>query len=852
MSTTYQKDDAPRGVDPLPYRRSRARTRFVCVVVVPLIATALAGCASPFTALVPGSTERASVAIPLTGLAAHATARVEGGVVPVHGTADGAGSMTLDVPLRPGDENDLTVTVSTPEKTVARTFTVRQTSPTGTGVLTGRAVDPSGQPIPGATARYGSASAAADGQGHFRLDGLPLGTVAAVVTAAGFSPAVAYGQLSGTAPTAARDATLADLPPARAVGPAGAVLDGDGWKVSVPPGALTGDRQVRVGALPLTGLIDDLGQPVLQVMPADLRFLKPISVTFEPHLLGEVFDAGSIVANDAASLRPMAVAASRQGDGGFSISLSGAAQLRIVPPPEHVLDEIVCTPYAANDDPAGALRAARRSVSALTASMPEAWRLYDQYLTPGSPTAVRTEVGDSWTIDEFSNASETIEARQAMFRRLVAAVRARPPALQAPGSPASGALGAFGLGVADIEWTDWTSIPGLIAGGVGDVTIPNLGNFADVRTFTGQYVIVPAIDDHSPRRGVLKTVELKAQNWYLDVKDSIDFCPGALGGWSGVLAGETATMSRLERTPHPSGGTYAKAILWHGFFPLVTEDEVADVTDQYDNDPDKDEWPDSQPWEGAGFTLDNCPGESNADQADSDKDGKGDACEERTAEVEWRLDYTAVEHLDAANTSINLHTIRDARTTASYSGTAQIRVDSDADVTKIDAMSTRTTYSFDEHVARRDIDPQYGDCRSDQYTHHEIVNPDQHVDAVEQILRVRLTGSGGATHVIHYPLLDDPRMWARHVAYRSSGICHNWQPPFREYHEENSYDTQWFGDDYWRASTRQKYRVPGTLVWDDAARAYLLRAHVEGMDEDLGTTYTIDMAMTIRFNNAGP
>jgi hypothetical protein len=56
---------------------------------------------------------------------------------------------------------------------------------------------------------------------------------------------------------------------------------------------------------------------------------------------------------------------------------------------------------------------------------------------------------------------------------------------------------------------------------------------------------------------------------------------------------------------------------------------IHDITSLYPaNDPDHDGIPGTEPWPGAGFTLDNCPGVYNPDQADTDGDGVGDACEQ--------------------------------------------------------------------------------------------------------------------------------------------------------------------------------------------------------------------------------
>jgi hypothetical protein len=145
------------------------------------------------------------------------------------------------------------------------------------------------------------------------------------------------------------------------------------------------------------------------------------------------------------------------------------------------------------------------------------------------------------------------------------------------------------------------------------------GAVQDDRSITGQYQVIPDVT----RSGVLRAVTLRERNLELDVHDSIDFCPGDLG--SSVEQQFTLPMSRLESTPYPSGGTYAKPILIHVSTSLIPE--PADLTSLYPtNDTDRDEIPDTEPWAGAPYKLDNCPGTFNPEQKDSVGDGIGDAC----------------------------------------------------------------------------------------------------------------------------------------------------------------------------------------------------------------------------------
>lgn len=166
---------------------------------------------------------------------------------------------------------------------------------------------------------------------------------------------------------------------------------------------------------------------------------------------------------------------------------------------------------------------------------------------------------------------------RATFSRLVAQLRKAPPPLQDPATTRPHQLQPTGVGAnLKINWGDVNTTPGFIAGGTGSVDIPSLGRtFLDTRDIVGTYVILPTVD----AKGVLQKVMLRLTGLQLKINDSIDFCPGNLGGWKGEFFGRTLDMSRLERTPHPAGGTWAKPILIDVNVPLDTV--MTDITSTY-------------------------------------------------------------------------------------------------------------------------------------------------------------------------------------------------------------------------------------------------------------------------------
>jgi hypothetical protein len=353
-------------------------------------------------------------------------------------------------------------------------------------------------------------------------------------------------------------------------------------------------------------------------MPAGAKFLKPVTITIDTKAIGT---AGS----QAEAIDPTTLEVTHGGavsGSSYKLEVRQSAQIR-VPPPQHLQDPSQCHGYKS---PALANRILANQRQLLRNTLPwAAWSLYDDYLTPGLGNPDRVEVDDPDAQDQFRDSEPTNDALKTVLDEAVSNLggAGSPPALTSPDTYSGGSLADLGEGEhLKISWAGaYGTIPGFIAGGTGGVESQVSGSsILDDRSITGYYQLKPRVNAY----GVLLGVTVEFTHLQLDVNDSIDFCPGGLGGLAGILAG-TLAMSRLERTPYTGGGSYANPVLWH--LSTSLDDVSRDVSNWYpSNDPDHDGWPDTQPWPGADYPLDNCPGVYNPDQTDSVGDGVGDAC----------------------------------------------------------------------------------------------------------------------------------------------------------------------------------------------------------------------------------
>ncbi|MFL6117705.1 MAG: nidogen-like domain-containing protein [Catenulispora sp.] len=577
------------------------------------------------TVVAPDSTDRASIVLEGTAPAS-AVISVQGGLLPARTTAAADGTFTVEVALRPATASRLSVTATTGRRTSCVTVTITQHSPAAAGVLKGTVLDVgTGQTIAGAKIAYGATRITADAHGAFQLTGLPDGLVVATVGAPGFlSNALSATLGQGTAPDA--NVVLQKFAAPTRVTSAGGKFTGEGWEIDVPRNAVARPTDLEFTDLLFTGSEDDYGMPYVDLSPSGTHLAKPVTVTIDPAALGLDASAAELVGlnpdTGATTVLPARVVGSRLVT---TISTFDGQSIRArdreLRRDDDGVPEGFCKPYTSAADAIAARRSLQKKLLPILRTLigPGSARLWGEYLAGGVPSSTREVQGDDEFLTKFRDASATQNAADDLLAELERRMSADLPTLSGPDSPTTKQLSDYsGLGQhVDINYSFPLSLPGNTAGGVSESSEAT-GSQMDDRSFSGDFKLVPTATD----KGVLSKVDLTA-NLKLKVLDGLDFCPGDYGAVFEQFF--TVPMSRLEKTPD-GAGRYAKPLLFE--VDPTLDPKERDVTALFPkNDRDQDGIPDSQPWSGAGFTLDNCPDTANPDQADADHDGIGDACD---------------------------------------------------------------------------------------------------------------------------------------------------------------------------------------------------------------------------------
>jgi len=615
------------------------------LVAVLLATTAIACRPTPKLVLVVAPrTERASATVQGTG-PPRAQITVDGGTVPVGAVAGEDGTFTVEVPLRASQVTKLRATARPAKgRPVRATATTEQVPGGGGHSAHGRVLDAvTQQPVAGVEVRYGEVRTRSGEDGGYVLSDLPGGTVSVQGQAEGrLTGLTLVGASPGAVPTtAAPDLLMQPLAPAVTVGPEGGTYRGPGWRVDVPSGAFATPTEINITPLSFTGAKDLIGSPIIDLSPSGLRPAKAVRVRIDPRHFAFDPARSRMVGVDPDGPSTIALKAQRV-SGRVQIKVRSFDGLEIRNDGDPAVGRVSteadrCKPFATVAEADSALRSVRALLLPIlrVGVGAASYDLYSTYLTPGVPTLERLQLTDPAVVAGFKYSQETkTHLSNTVGVPLRNAFRIMSTALQPPERPLTRDLAELRTLVPpfkpigrdlDITWGgNMFEYPVNLAGGVGGVDTEAGASIADERHMTGTVRLMPSASD----RGVLTKVELQGDLTF-QVLDSIDFCPGYSG--NSMQRGFTLLMSRLERTPHAAGGRFARPQLFEVDVPMSPADFMdADVTSLFANDrlDQGDGVPETQPWVGAQFDLDNCPYKKNPDQADADGDDVGNACDD--------------------------------------------------------------------------------------------------------------------------------------------------------------------------------------------------------------------------------
>jgi hypothetical protein len=392
------------------------------------------------TVIAPDITDLTSVV--LEGAASpSAGITVFGGALPASGIAGTDGSFAIEVSLRGGVKNTLTVAATAGRKRRSTTVvTVKQFSPSANGVLQGTVVDVNTRvAIANAKIAYARTSAVTDAAGRFRLAGIPDGTVAANVTAPGYLGGFATTSVIGGA-AADVAVSLQKMEPPITLTAKGGSFAGAGWTVSVPHNAVRRDTPFQVTQLFYTGVNGVYGLPLVDLSPSGLHFDRPVTVSFDG--LPADIDTSTVqllgVNPDTGSIKDLGAHLS---DGHFAADLSVldgmGFYLMPLPPAVDVAvagPDVPCTPYLSG----WYARAVDEQLKAtvvpvMNALGSDASMLWRTYLQGGPADPTRINLTDPRTLSEFGSEPATEGAEM----DVMSAMRSKLPSICVVDSAAS-------------------------------------------------------------------------------------------------------------------------------------------------------------------------------------------------------------------------------------------------------------------------------------------------------------------------------------------------------------------------------------------------------------------------------
>ena len=594
---------------------------------------------APLIVYAPDSTFNASVTV--SGLAFPAsTISIVGAARPTQTITNATGEFSVEASLAPDASTMMAIHADKDAWTETVTTLVRQSTAGAHGTISGVVVDVgSGQPVANANVRFGQLMITTGLDGTYVLSGVPDGIVALSISSPGHMPNLSTVKVAGGKPGNSDDATLLLQGNAASVTltPTGGTLSGPTWQLKIPAGTVDQSTTVAATTMDFTDLHDPYGIGIVNISTSQGALVKPATLTIDPSVIGVPLNDIQVQTRDTTTGAVQDMHTSSIG-GKILLeldSLSTQLWVKLTPTIGTAVPDVSCTPMPTQEIATKArqfLQVTLLPFLALRIGF-ESKRLWTEFLAGGIPTPVadgRTEISAQGA-RSFAQAPETQAAYQDLLGTLTTSLKtAAAPDLTAATTTLPLASIA-GLGEdpdprkPPIDYNHPFTLQGNIAGGISPES-PALGSdLKDSRYFDGSVNLVTNVTDKGVRTKVSAASDLD-----FHVEDSLDFCPRGTGDISyfpETLA--TIPLSRLEVTPQAQGGTFGKPIGYQVDYWMnqAGPTALADLTTRYDsNDPDHDGWPDTEPWSGATFSLDNCPGVANPDQVDSDNDGDGDAC----------------------------------------------------------------------------------------------------------------------------------------------------------------------------------------------------------------------------------
>jgi len=595
----------------------------------------------------------------LTGAApANNAVRVSGGQLPVVLETDARGRFRGAITLTPGTSRIVVTSLASGRS--AQT-TVRWQPGPAAGEVTGRVVDATSQaPVAGARVTLDAETATTGADGRFSVAAPRTGLAVVQVAADGYLSGVAQASLVDGAADAG-DVAVAPLVEPESVGPEGGTLDGAGWSLEVPAGAVAEETGIQVTELPFTGLKDaSYGIPLFDLSPSGLRFDSPVTLTID-NPLPELVDGPVVLTGLEPDTLTTRTHSGQVRDGQITVKLSSfeGEELRIdptlqedqpLPGPTNKWggDAAFCTPFASEGSARYANAYLHATLIPFLSTMVSGWNaalwlLYLEGDSTGTVAGLPLEPTEDFIDNKYTSGTleSTLDTILARARRgyVDRGTSPRPlpgpptgPAIRYgieeldPGTTAgiNGATRTFGPGEGDVDYSVVLSPPGNAAGGTGSYIRDGIEH-PDRREFSGTLTLEAKVTS----LGVVAAATLVTGTLSYLVHDSIDLCPGDPG--TGSERNATIPLSRLESTPTGTGtGTWAAPVVFE-IDQTLPADRFTEIKKSvriaHLNDQDGDGWPETQPYPGATFTLDNCPNDANPGQEDSDDDGLGDRCD---------------------------------------------------------------------------------------------------------------------------------------------------------------------------------------------------------------------------------